>query len=429
MMVHHHHHGSSFLLQQFWLDRSLPHLDLCSTNAIVFALFISPTICCAPLRAQVFKHTTLFFSHTMPNLTQVIPAMDHVNKVLSTISTSAKFSEPIQVACGITKKALNHYYSYTDMSVTYCITMSKFHMFCVSPPANVLTFALLVLHPSHKLYYFKKMCWPEAWCTTVKELLIKKYRESYEGCYINEDSKDDEQDDDNLSNICSTNRSTGRSSGRSSQASFYDEDGAPSPSDNNNNNGTDEELLELNMSPFLPVLTCTLPDHIMYRIKTCLMPLPQLLAFMHLSWGMKLNTTSPCPSTPHLMHWHGGSRGAASTQTFLAWCWTILRSLVSYFYILSNLLLVAYPSLHWIATSVNVEHVFSHSWLLLSHTCSYMASQTTHALLYLRAWSKAGYVKMMDLQKTAQLPELDGDTSDIEMEDGWDTVDVAMIDA
>ena len=58
-----------------------------------------------------------------------------------------------------------------------------------------------------------------------------------------------------------------------------------------------------------------------------------------------------------------------------------------------------------------------------------MASQTTHALLYLRAWSKAGYVKMMDLQKTAQLPELDGDTSDIEMEDGWDTVDVAMIDA
>ena len=214
--------------------------------------------------------------------------MDHINKVLSTISMSTKFSKPIQVACGITKKALKCYYSYTDMSATYHITMSKFCVFCVLPPANVLTFVLLVLHPSHKVHYFK-MCWPEAWYTTAKELLIKKYRGSYKGCYVNKDSKDNKQDNkqdnNNLSDICSTNRSTRRSSGRSSWASFYDKkDGAPSPS-NNNNDGTDEESSELNVNPFLPILTCALPNCIIYRIRTCLMPLPQLLTSMCLSWG------------------------------------------------------------------------------------------------------------------------------------------------
>lgn len=62
----------------------------------------------------------------MPNLAQVIPAMDHINKVLSTVSTSANYAEPIQVACRITKKALNRYYSYTDMSSTYRIAMSTY---------------------------------------------------------------------------------------------------------------------------------------------------------------------------------------------------------------------------------------------------------------------------------------------------------------
>ena len=58
-----------------------------------------------------------------------------------------------------------------------------------------------------------------------------------------------------------------------------------------------------------------------------------------------------------------------------------------------------------------------------------MAAQTTRALLCLGAWSKAGYVKTSDLRKTAQLPELDGDASDFEMEDGWDAIDVDLINA
>ena len=80
------------------------------------------------------------------------------------------------------------------------------------------------------------------------------------------------------------------------------------------------------------------------------------------------------------------------------------------------------------ATSVDVERVFSLGRLLLSHTRSRMAAQTTRALLCLGAWSKAGYVKSSDLRRTAQLPEVDGDASDIEMENGWDGIQVADLD-
>lgn len=73
--------------------------------------------------------------------------------------------------------------------------------------------------------------------------------------------------------------------------------------------------------------------------------------------------------------------------------------------------------------------MFSLGRLLLSHTRSRMAAQTTRALLCLGAWSKAGYIKTSDLQKTMQLLELDGDASDFEMEEGWDAIDVDSIDA
>lgn len=72
----------------------------------------------------MFKAATLFFSRQTPNLAQVIPAMDHLDKVLATASISPKYAEPVRVACGIAKKALNRYYSYTDMSSTYRIAMS-----------------------------------------------------------------------------------------------------------------------------------------------------------------------------------------------------------------------------------------------------------------------------------------------------------------
>ena len=73
----------------------------------------------------MFKHATLFFSRDTPNLAQVIPVMDHIDKVLTNASRSSKYVKALRVACGLAKKALDKYYAYTDMSDTYRIAMSE----------------------------------------------------------------------------------------------------------------------------------------------------------------------------------------------------------------------------------------------------------------------------------------------------------------
>ncbi|KAF9218925.1 hypothetical protein BS17DRAFT_654410, partial [Gyrodon lividus] len=54
---------------------------------------------------------------------------------------------------------LNHYYSLTDSSETYHIAM--------------------VLHPQHKLSYFKTANWEDQWIKTVETLVWDKYVHSY----------------------------------------------------------------------------------------------------------------------------------------------------------------------------------------------------------------------------------------------------------
>jgi hypothetical protein len=74
---------------------------------------------------QVFKDATLFFSRSMPNLATVIPAMDHIDEVLTTDSLSATYSPSIWAALSIGKKTLNRYYNVTDHSEVYRIAMGK----------------------------------------------------------------------------------------------------------------------------------------------------------------------------------------------------------------------------------------------------------------------------------------------------------------
>jgi hypothetical protein len=60
----------------------------------------------------------------MPNLAAVIPAMDHIDKVLATASDSPyKFGPSIRAALAIGKTALNRYYNKTDHSEVYRIAM------------------------------------------------------------------------------------------------------------------------------------------------------------------------------------------------------------------------------------------------------------------------------------------------------------------
>jgi len=73
---------------------------------------------------QIFKDATLYFSCGTPNLATVIPAMDHLDKVLATAAdNSSKISPAICAALAISKTTLNKYYNLTDQSEVYRIAM------------------------------------------------------------------------------------------------------------------------------------------------------------------------------------------------------------------------------------------------------------------------------------------------------------------
>ncbi|KIM40436.1 hypothetical protein M413DRAFT_54247, partial [Hebeloma cylindrosporum] len=98
----------------------------------------------------IFKHATLFFSRDTPSISTVIPAMDHIDTYLAMAAQDLNYSPSIRAALAIGKKTLNRYYNKTDYSEVYRIAMGTFYL-----TACYLTDYLLVLHPHHKLRYFK----------------------------------------------------------------------------------------------------------------------------------------------------------------------------------------------------------------------------------------------------------------------------------
>jgi len=73
-----------------------------------------------------------------------------------------------------------------------------------------------------------------------------------------------------------------------------------------------------------------------------------------------------------------------------------------------------------VATSVDVKQLFSQGHLLLSHVHSGLSSQSTWALLCLGFWNTLGLVKDKDVQNVLSLADVVED--DKEMSEGWDSV-------
>ena len=73
-----------------------------------------------------------------------------------------------------------------------------------------------------------------------------------------------------------------------------------------------------------------------------------------------------------------------------------------------------------IATSVNVERVFSKGRLVLSHIRNRLTVASTRALMCLGAWSKLGLVRDADLLAAATLPEVKEDEEEFNV--GWDYI-------
>lgn len=77
--------------------------------------------------SQMLKDATLFFLHGTPNLTMVIPAMDYIDESFTNSILFKDTVDPaIQVAIQLAKKTLNQYYTLTDASSLYCVSMGKF---------------------------------------------------------------------------------------------------------------------------------------------------------------------------------------------------------------------------------------------------------------------------------------------------------------
>ncbi|PIL26839.1 hypothetical protein GSI_11103 [Ganoderma sinense ZZ0214-1] len=106
-----------------------------------------------------FKQATLFFSEGTPHLAKVIPAMDHLDKFLTSSARSRKLDHTIHVTCELAKTMLNTYYLHTDMSKTYQIAM--------------------VMHPRYKTNYFQQLKWPEEWQELALQLVKQEWCEEY----------------------------------------------------------------------------------------------------------------------------------------------------------------------------------------------------------------------------------------------------------
>jgi len=127
--------------------------------------------------------------------------MDHIDKVLASASDSPyKFSIGIRAALAIGKNAINRYYNKTDQSEVYRTAMGKFffHLFLRSQYS--LTVILLVLHPRHKLEYFKAQNWEHEWIQAARNIVRDEFDRSYKGSAIRDD-KDAMQVDNSVSII------------------------------------------------------------------------------------------------------------------------------------------------------------------------------------------------------------------------------------
>ena len=124
----------------------------------------------------------LFFSCGVPNLATVIPAIDLINKALTTLSgSSSRFSLAICAALTIGKRTLDKYHNKTRESDVYCIAMGVF----LPPQLDVChtlltsTHQYIVLHPCYKLEYFKRNKWDAKSIKAAHDLVQDEFNRSY----------------------------------------------------------------------------------------------------------------------------------------------------------------------------------------------------------------------------------------------------------
>ena len=101
--------------------------------------------------------------------------MDHIDEHLATVAIDNEYPLAIKAALAIGKKTLNRYYDKTDHSEVFRIAMG---MHFLTLP-SFFSYLLLVLHPRHKLQYFKNAGWQDEWIERAEEIVRMVFDLSY----------------------------------------------------------------------------------------------------------------------------------------------------------------------------------------------------------------------------------------------------------
>jgi len=76
--------------------------------------------------------------------------------------------------------------------------------------------------------------------------------------------------------------------------------------------------------------------------------------------------------------------------------------------------------IRFIATTVDVERVFSLGWLLLPYVHSRLSVQSTRALMCLGSWSLLGLIEDSDIKAAIGLGDVIG--KEEELSEDWDAI-------
>jgi hypothetical protein len=112
--------------------------------------------------------------------------MDLIDERLTTYSRNRQYQPSIRSAVRLAKVTLNRYYELTDTSEVYRIAMGSFFFILVFM-AHIHTY--IVLHPRHKLTYFKNARWEDDWVTTAEKLVRDQF-----ALYLDSDATNVSQD-------------------------------------------------------------------------------------------------------------------------------------------------------------------------------------------------------------------------------------------
>ncbi len=100
--------------------------------------------------------------------------MDHIDTYFATATQNDGYSASLCAALAIGKQTLNRYYNKTDHSEVYRIAMGKVSSNMMNSINN-----LLVLHPRHKLHYFKTAGWEPEWIKAAHDILWEEFDRTY----------------------------------------------------------------------------------------------------------------------------------------------------------------------------------------------------------------------------------------------------------